>query len=103
MDVTIQLICFVVSFFYGIFVKKALSLNETIFRNKKLFKFISIPLLIYCLVLFYLLIIYKINGGIMHIYFLFVLILGFMSFHKIKKLLIKCLKKPLSLVKKKQK
>ena len=83
MDVKIQLTCMLVSFLYGIFIRIVTIINKRINNNKNLIIHTIIDLLfVYIIVLLYVIIIYKINEGIFHIYFLFLVLLGYILSNK---------------------
>ena len=98
MSVSIQLICITVSFLYGIFLKLSNTLNRLLLKKKNIYiNIICNFIYTYFIVLLYVIIIYKINKGIFHLYFIIVLILGYylMSkyvnfvYNQINKLLLK--------------
>ena len=94
MDVKIQLICILMSFLYGILTNISILFNKKI--NNKLLNLTKDLLYIYIIVLFYILIIYKLNKGIFHIYFILFILLGYKLSKKYVKLtnnLLKSIKK----------
>ena len=100
MDIKIQLICLAVSFLYGVFIAFVVSLNKCVKYKSKLLKVIASFVLTFDLTVLYLLIVYKINGGIFHIYFILLIIVSFLIFYKKTLVLIKCLFKRERLLKK---
>ena len=79
MNIKLQIITLIVSFFYGIFFSFFLSLNyKFIYSDKKIIKIIISFLVVIINVLLYFIILRKINYGIFHIYEIFSLILGFL-------------------------
>ena len=83
MNIKIQLICIVVSFLYGIFIKITNLLNSRLNNCKNiLIKSIINVLYVYIIVLLYIIIIYKINNGIFHIYFFVVMSIGYLFVSK---------------------
>jgi len=83
MDILIQLVCILLSFGYGMFIFIVLSFN-------KLFKSIIKDLLfVYILSLLYIVIIYKVNNGVFHIYFFIVMIFGYVLMYKNVKFILK--------------
>lgn len=100
----IQLLSFLVSFIFGVLFAFLNELNNKfIFKQKPHFKVIITFLFILNLSLLYLMLIYNINGGIIHIYFFIFILLGYLiSFRKIKNVLkyVKHLSKKLKRVKK---
>ena len=94
MNYKIQLLSFFVSFLYGIFFFIVNKLNKKIIKSQKtLFQYISSILFVLNIVLLYIIIIYKINNGIFHIYFIITLILGFVFMVKIEKKMTNCVNK----------
>ena len=90
MDYKLQLLSFVVSFIYGIVFYLGNRLNSYLIKNEKVvFKYINTFLFIIDFALLYVVLIYKVNRGIFHIYFIIVAILGYIltlsQFEKSKK------------------
>ena len=78
MNIRLQIITLVVSFFYGIFFSFFLSLNyKFIYSDKKVVKTIVSFLVVIISVLLYFIILRKINYGVFHIYEILSLIVGF--------------------------
>lgn len=78
MNIKLQIITLVVSFFYGIFFSIFLSLNyKFIYSDKRIVKTIVSFLVVIISVLLYFIILRKINYGIFHIYEILALIMGF--------------------------
>lgn len=79
MNSTVQLISFFVSFVYGIFFYLTSVFNKFIISNRKfLFKFLITLIFVVDIVILYIYIMFKINYGIIHPYFLLVLFLGYL-------------------------
>ena len=94
MDIELQIITLVVSFFYGIFFSFFLSLNyKFIYSDKKFIKTIISFLVVIINVLLYFIILKKINYGVFHIYEIFSLILGFIIENWLSGLIAKRFKK----------
>lgn len=94
MDIKIQLITLIFSFFYGIFFSIYLGINyKYIYSNKKIFKIIITFLVVITSVLLYFIILRKINNGILHPYHILALIIGFIFQNLIKEKLVKIIKK----------
>lgn len=90
MDYKIQLLSFFASFIYGIFFFYTNITNQKIIKRENAFlKYVITFLYILNIIILYIIIIYKINCGIFHIYFLITLIIGYifgyLSFKKSKK------------------
>jgi len=82
----IQLLSFFVSFLFGIIFAFLNEFNnKLIAKGKKGFKIAATFLFIINISLLYLLLMYKINEGVIHLYFLLFVVLGYIiSFPKIK-------------------
>lgn len=77
MNIKLQIITLIFSFFYGVFFSFFLSLNyKVIYNDKKVFKIISSLFFVIVCVLLYFIILRKINNGIFHIYEILMIILG---------------------------
>ena len=92
MNYKIQIISLAYSFGYGILFFFLNILNEKLSSKNKLIYIIELFLFIIINALLYITILYKINFGILHIYFLFMLMLGFYFASFIKKILSKNVK-----------
>lgn len=78
MTLKIQIISLIVSFLYGVFFSFLLNINyKLIYNNNKFIKIIGTFLFIIFNSLLYFLILLKFNNGIVHIYCIVALILGF--------------------------
>lgn len=88
MSLNEQILSLVFSFVYGLFLAFAYNFNYNLLFNKtKVFKVILNLLLVLDLVLIYFILIKKINGGIIHPYFYFLIVIGFiLNFNYSKKL-----------------
>lgn len=90
MNARIQIICLLVSFFFGVFLFFLYKLNLAIIKNKKRFyKSLITMLFVYNIVLLYIIIIFKINNGNFHIYFFFMMILGTFFTYKYQFIILK--------------
>ncbi len=79
MDYKIQLLSFLFSFLFGIFFFITNYFNKKLITNKRMFfQYIITFLYIINIVLFYILVLYKINRGVFHIYFLIMVLLGYL-------------------------
>lgn len=79
MELSIQLQVLIVSFVYGILFSYLLKIqHKFLFESTKFYKILITLLFIFDNFLLYFLILRTINNGIFHIYFLLVLILGFL-------------------------
>ena len=86
MNVSIQILCLLISFIYGMFIY--ISYNSI----KKYNIFINL-LYVYIIVITYIIIIYKINKGIFHIYFYLLIILGYLFMSRYVKKMLNILKR----------
>ncbi len=78
MDLYIQIISLLFSFFYGIFFSLFVSVNyKIIYNDKKWIKLLGTFLVVMVSVLLYFVLLRKINYAVFHPYLLLVLILGF--------------------------
>ena len=78
MTAQIQLITLSISYLYGFLFYYLSKINYLIIQNKKRFYQSLITILfMYNIVLIYIIIIFKINNGIFHLYFIFMIALGF--------------------------
>ncbi len=78
MNYKIQLLSFLVSFLFGIFFYFTSLLNhKMIAKQNSILKYATTLLYIVVISLLYVLLMYKVNYGVIHIYFLIVLFLGF--------------------------
>lgn len=78
MNVKLQLITFLCSFVFGV-IFGFLSIVQFKFcqNKKKIFQYLTTIIFVIDMVLLYILMMYKINKGIFHIYFLSFILLGF--------------------------
>lgn len=77
MSIKLQLVCFGISFLYGIFVNWFYRFNKKFLDKSNYFsKVIIYMLMSFLLVIGYIDIFYFVNKGIFHIYFIIVLVLG---------------------------
>ncbi len=78
MTLKLQIISLLVSFIFGIFFSFLLNINyKIIYNEKKIKKIIGTFLFVIFNSLFYFYILLKINNGIVHIYCIFSIILGY--------------------------
>lgn len=77
MDSALQLLTFFVSFIYGVLSHLLIKLNKYLLNKRNyFFQFIIYTFLIIDIVLVYIFIMYKVNKGYFHIYFIIVYIIG---------------------------
>ena len=76
MNVIIQIECIALSFIYGLIIKLWSLLNYRLNIKKYLFRLLINLLWGFIVVILYIIIIYKINGGIFHIYFILIYLLN---------------------------
>lgn len=85
MSALIQLSCFCVSIVYGFFINIIIRINKRLFFNTNIIYILLYRIIItFILVLLYIIIFYKINNGVFHIYFILFIILGYYIGNKIK-------------------
>lgn len=90
MNYKLQIISFIVSFLFGIFFYLTSLLNYKIIKkHSKVIKYLITFVYIIDISLLYVLLMYKVNYGIIHIYFIIVLFLGFLFGNKYCKYLRK--------------
>ncbi len=84
MSLKIQILSLIVSFIYGIFFKIILSINyKIIYNEKKLIQIFGSFLFVIANSLLYFYILLKINNGVVHVYCLLMLLLGYLFKKKI--------------------
>ena len=99
MNNVIQLFSFIISFLFGIVFAFLNELNSSLIKKKKLYlKIIITFLFVVDVSLLYLIVIYKLNNGIMHVYFLIFIILGYIISYKKIKVLSKNVKRTVKMV-----
>ena len=76
MKIDIQIICFIISFLYGIFIEKIICYHDSL-KLPYIPKIFIYILYSFLLVILYVDIIYFINGGIFHIYFGILMLVGY--------------------------
>lgn len=91
MSIYFQLLCIIISFVYGVFIGFISYINNRLIKtNNKILLFMLNILFNFNIILLYIIIIFKINKGIFHIYFGFLVLIGyFLSIKCIKKLKLK--------------
>lgn len=92
MNYKIQIISLIYSFCYGIAFNFFNDLNEKISVKNKIWNIIILFFFIIVNALLYITILYKINFGTFHIYFLFMLMMGFYLANFLKKFISKNVK-----------
>lgn len=92
MDYKIQILSLIFSFGYGIFFYFLSILNDKVLIKNKILSVIVLILFVFINALLYITILYKINFGVFHIYFLIMLALGYYVAFFLKKILIKNIK-----------
>lgn len=95
MNLKMQIISLVFSFFYGVVFSVLVNFNyELFFKKRKKYRIIFTFIFIFVMALIYFFVLNKINNGIIHIYFLLVILIGFyISFPISKKIRDKRVKK----------
>lgn len=104
MDYKVQLISLLVSFIFGITFYFTSLLNYKIIKKyNKIFKYVTTLLYMLNIAIVYICLLFKVNNGNVHPYFIIMVLLGFLLGIKIKKMLIKNVKLYDFIVKRKQK
>lgn len=104
MDYKLQLLSLLVSFIYGIFFYFTSVLNFRIIKKcHKIFKYIITFIYMLDISILYVSIMYKVNNGYIHGYFLIMLLCGFIIGYRLLKVLKKNVKFYESIAKQKQK
>lgn len=87
----IQIKSLIFSFFYGLFLAILLNLNyKYIYKSKRFYRILINILFVISNVLLYFIVIKLINNGIVHPYFIFMIIIGFsISNYQLKRLTFK--------------
>ena len=102
MNSYIQVLSFIISFIYGIIFYLLTRFNNYILENKhKVLRFIITLVFIVDVVILYVYLMYKVNNGYFHIYFIIVVIIGFVIMNKFYDKLQKACKKYVKKIKKK--
>jgi len=79
MSLEVQIQSLIYSFVFGVFFSYTVNLNyRYLFSSKKVFKIIMNLLFVLVHVLLYFILLRKINSGVLHIYFLLMIIFGFL-------------------------
>jgi len=103
MNHKVQLLSLLLSFIYGIFFFFTSLLNYKIIRKyNKVFKYIITFVYMLNIAIIYICLLFKINNGNVHPYFILLVLCGFLFGQKIKNVLIKNVKFYESIVRKKK-
>jgi len=93
MNYKIQLISLMVSFIFGIFFYFASLLNYKIIKNyNRFFRYITTFIYMLNVAIIYICLLFKLNNGNVHLYFLIMVFCGFLFGMKLKKTLTKNVK-----------
>ena len=94
MSANLQLICFLVSFIYGMFFGILTNFHfKLINKYHKIFQLLISLVFIIDIVLGYILIMYHLNDGIFHIYFFIFIFIGYILSFPLRKYIKRILKK----------
>lgn len=86
MSIKLQLVCFTISFFYGIFISMFYRFNKKFLDSSNYFsKVIIYMLMSFLIVIGYIDIFYFVNKGIFHIYFIILMVAGVLLGQKLSK------------------
>lgn len=89
MDAKTQIIVLIFSYVYGLIFYDLFLLNNYISKDKKrIFKCVTAMLFIYNIVLLYIILVFKMNNGNFHVYFMLMIMLGFGSNIRLTKYLL---------------
>ncbi len=78
MNSYIQLICLIISFIYGYFLCIANEFNKLLIKDKNIIlKFVISLLYLFNISLVYVVFLYYINSGVLHMYFILLILLGY--------------------------
>ena len=84
MDIIIQIICMIISYIYGFLIRIFIRFNNKIFKTNKTYLMIIYKFIYtFIIVISYVIVIYKINMGVFHIYFLILMLLGYVNSKRI--------------------
>jgi hypothetical protein len=78
MNISVQIFCFVVSFVFGIFIRFWACFNKKFITGNTINKLIVNFVWGFIVVILYIILIYLINGGIFHLYFILALYIGYL-------------------------
>ena len=93
MNAHLQLLSLGASFLYGFIFCYLIKLNYKLIKNqKKFYQSLITILFMYNIVLIYIIIIFKLNNGIFHLYFFIMITLGFLSNLKLTQKMLKNVK-----------
>ena len=93
MNAHLQLLSLGASFLYGFIFYYLIKLNYKLIKNqKKFYQSLITILFMYNVVLLYIIIIFKLNNGIFHLYFFIMITLGFLSNLKLTQKVLKNVK-----------
>ena len=93
MNIKLQIISFLISFVYGIFINYTAIIHFKVNNKNNFLSYILTIFYAYLLVIFYIDIMYFVNGGFFHIYFIILMILGYICANKIKQIVKSYVKK----------
>ena len=86
MSIKLQLACFTISFFYGIFISLFYRFNKKFLDSSNYFsKVIIYMLMSFLIVIGYIDIFYFVNKGIFHVYFIILMVAGILLGQKLSK------------------
>jgi hypothetical protein len=85
MAIDLQLWSILISFLYGIFIYFIIIFHSKLLKKNNIIKLFLNLLFVYIIILIYVLMIYFINKGIFHLYFLFLILGGYLLSNMIVK------------------
>ena len=79
MNSYIQLLCLILSFIFGILIYYANIFNNNVLKRKNIIiKLMLSVLYLFNMSLLYVVLLYKLNDGVLHIYFVLLILLGYL-------------------------
>ena len=84
MDIKLQLYCFLVSFLYGLGVGISSLWHFRLVEKRRIIDYVLTAMYVYIVVVLYIVIMYRVNRGMFHIYFAFFIGIGVYFGRKVK-------------------
>lgn len=87
MNVKIQILSMIISFLYGILIFVTNKVNRKLNSSSFILKLLIDTLYVFIIVILYIIIMYKVNNGIFHIYFIILMLIGYVLMSNVVKFL----------------